>query len=149
MTPFPLRAGIFFALRPFAASGGRGPARPHCPASCRACRAVPGAALPPPVPAAPAFPAVFPGFRALVSSPGFWRAVPWLPAAFSGDFLFHDSCPAPFVCVGCPLFPAVFGHAWCGFRRGFLSMPFPCGDSLLKPGGYAWLLRPFHSALPA
>jgi hypothetical protein len=46
------------------------------------------------------------------------RRTPWLLAAFSRDFLFHDSCPAPFVCVGCPLFPAVFGHAWCGFRLG-------------------------------
>ena len=46
------------------------------------------------------------------------RRMPWMLAAFSGDFLFHDSCPAPFACVGCPLFPAVFGHAWCGFSRG-------------------------------
>ena len=150
--------GDFFCPPPacgLAASVLRYPAWLHCPASCRACQAVPGAALLPLVPAAPALPAVFPGFRALVSSPGFRRAVPWLfpyscsvwfqagaflsrvfrpnallsltvcrrmtwlPAAFSRAFLFPGSCPAPFVCVGCPLFPAVFGHAVCGFRRGF------------------------------
>jgi len=105
----------------------------------------------PPVPAASAFPAVFPGPRVFarllagcpMAFPVFLlravsggrfpvprlssecasfsftvcRRMPWLPAAFFGDFLFHDSCPAPFVRVGCPLFPAVFGHAVCGFRR--------------------------------
>lgn len=29
---------------------------------------------------------------------------------------------------------------------GFLSPPFPCGDSLLKPGRRAWPLRPFPYA---
>ena len=81
MISLPLAGGDFFCPPPacgLAASILRDPAWLHCPASCRACQAVPGAALLPLVPAAPALPAVFPGFRALVSSPGFRRAVPWL-----------------------------------------------------------------------
>ena len=120
----PFAGGDFFCPPPacgLAASGRRDPARPHCPASCPACQAVPGAALMPPVHAAPALPSVFPSFRVLVSSPGFWRAVPWL---------FPYSCSVRFSGGG---FPAEY------FRT----------PTLLQPGGYAWLLRPFPSALPA
>jgi len=72
------------------------------------------------------------------------RRMPWLLAAFSGDFLFPDSCPAPFVCVGRPLFPAVFGHAWCGFRR---EIPVPA-LSVLGLSPQAGLVRQALSLPP-
>ena len=163
MTPFPLRAGIFFALRPpaglrrpagvalpgrivrlLAARVGRFRGRRSCRLSlrrrpCRLCFRASGPSC-----LRPASGGLSHGFSRIPAPCGFRRALScppsfvrmcflsftvcrrmtWLPAAFSGDFLFPDFCPAPFVCVGCPLFPAVSGHAWCGFRRA-LSSPCP------------------------
>ena len=105
------------------------------------------------------------GFSRIPAPCGFSRGFPVLRLSSecaSFPLLFAAACH------GCPLrFPGIFfslipvprlSSAWAArfFRRfpamacaasggRFLSLPFPCGDSLLKAGWYARLLRPFPS----